>query len=474
MSLPPMFAVVRLASALLLTTLAACAADGADSSLGSEAAPTWFQDVRPIVAENCTACHQEGYNPIVLGNPEQFGAYGKLSLEKMVGDDHAPYVMPPWPSPDSKTCAPPAPWLDDPRLSDEDIDTVRRWLTGGMQLGDEATAVDVTPVPPPMLSGDNVEFLPGPEAEIPGDPDSLDYNLCFSFPLGQGVEGYIDALQIIPDPGNMIHHIIVASDPTGVTAPADGSNGVNSCPTQEIPDTRLLFTWITNTGPMYFPPNSGLTVQPNERIILTFHYHQADEAQYDNTSIAVRWLDQKPRYRVWMDRFGGAHATEVNWSPVAYRGGWSDGHFGIPSGKYNHEEVWLETWGQQDRDDGFSENEYPIWGVFPHMHYAGLDIRMDLHNVEGETQCLSHIERFDSAWQQTYLYDAPIDELPTLSPDDQIEITCHYDNTLDNDRLRDALVKDGFAEPFDVTVGDKAFDEMCVMHYGLLAENEFP
>ncbi len=461
---------------LLVLALAACNVSdpvGTDGDSVPAQVPTWYQDVRPIFAEKCTGCHQQGYNPIVLADYAQVVAFAEAALGKMQGSDHAPYVMPPWPIPDSETCTPPAPWADDPRITDDELATMRAWVKGGTPEGDEASATPVEPPGVPLLTGDNVEYLPGSDATIPGDPDSLDYNLCFSFPLGKGEEGWIDALQIIPDPGNMIHHIIVASDPTGVTAPADGSNGVNNCPTQEIPETKLLFTWITNTGPFYYPPNSGMTVEPGARILLTFHYHQKDEEQYDNTGIAVRWLDEKPRYYAWMDRFGGAHATEVNWAPVAYRGGWEDSHFGIPKNSANHEEIWYETWGQQDRDDGFSENEYPIWGVFPHMHYAGLDIRMDLEHDDGSRECLSHIERFDSSWQQTYLYDVPVDKMPTIRPEDRMRITCHYDNTLGNDRLREALVADDFTEPFDVTVGDTAFDEMCVMHFGMLVENEF-
>ena len=37
-----------------------------------------------------------------------------------------------------------------------------------------------------------------------------------------------------------------------------------------------------------------------------------------------------------------------------------------------------------------------------------------------------------------------------------------------NDRHREALLASGYDGPLDVVVGEDAFDEMCVMHYGLM------
>lgn len=464
------------ASLLALSVLAACDDEGPDTDSPADTAPpavTWNNRVGPLVLERCAACHQDGRNPLVLTSYEQFVAVAELAYEKMAGSENAPYVMPPWPIPDSDSCPPPQPWRDDPRISPAELADVRAWIDAGLPLG---PAEDPLDTPPPLgLTGERTEALPSVNYTVPvRSGTSADHTKCFSLPLGSLEEpGWIDALYL-QDPGHMIHHVIVASDPNGSSAAPDSPpDAPAECTPDAVTDGQMLFTWISDNGPFVLPADSGMYLPAGGRIVLAIHYHSTDVEQYDNTQLIVRWTDGKPRYRAWMDRFGGADDGQAEWSPVGYRGGWADPPFSIPADTPDHYEQWNEKWGAQDREsDGQDEGDFAIWSVFPHMHYAGSNIKMLLTHPNGKVDCLSHIEQFDFAWQATYPYDAPVEALPRIGPDDQIELQCHYNNTMDNDRLREALLEEGETGTFDMTVGEGALKEMCVMHFGALAIEE--
>ena len=463
--------------AIALIGGAGCTAGPGDTAAGGDTAPastiTWNNRIGPMFQDRCAACHQEGRNPLALTSYEQVAAVAELAYDKMAGSENAPYVMPPWPVPDSDSCTTPQPWLDDQRVRPDELRDMRAWIDNGVPLG---PAEDPIVTPPPLgLTGDRTEALPSVAYTVPvRTGTSADHTRCFSLPLGNLDEaGWLDALYL-KDPGHMVHHIIVASDPDGGSAAPDSPPDVAAeCTPTAVTDGQMLFTWIADTGPFELPADSGMYLPAGARIVLAIHYHTTEAEQHDDTQLIVRWTDGKPKYRAWMDRFGGADDGQVDWTPTGYRGGWADPPFAIPPDSPDHYEQWNETWGAQDRSsDGQDEGDFAIWSVFPHMHYAGKSMKMLLSHPDRPTDCLSHIERFDFAWQATYPYDAPINELPRIAPDDEIEIQCHYDNTMENHRLREALIEEGMDATFEMTVGEGALKEMCVMHFGALALEE--
>jgi hypothetical protein len=470
---------VRIGPALVALLLVACSGGAEDSASEPPVRPTWWQDVRPIVFDSCTGCHRADAAGIpTYETYEQVAPNAAYMLDKMVGSEDAPYIMPPYPAPDADGCSPVGAYKDDPRLSAEQIDVFRRWVARGTPEGDRASATPVDVPEELRLNGDVVTSLPqdpgGVDHVIPGDPDSLDYTRCFSFsiedaPFDENGLAYIRGMKIVGGASSAsIHHIIVASDPDGVTAAnADaGAGGYKySCTENEIPDSDLLMTYVHNTPLFYFPEDSAYTIPRGARILFTVHYHQAPTDQYDDTSMQIEWAAERPTYHAWMDRFGGASTNQADfvYLDAPQRGGWIEPPFLIPAGETDWNERWKQRW---------SGETYPIWGVFPHMHYAGASIRMWVERPDGSTQCLSDIDRFDFNWQLTYLYDAPVDGLPVLARDDDMVIDCHYNNSESNDRLWAAMYAEDWLYPVDLGVGEDGFNEMCVMHFGTLVEND--
>ena len=77
---------------------------------------------------------------------------------------------------------------------------------------------------------------------------------------------------------------------------------------------------------------------------------------------------------------------------------------------------------------------------------------------------------WDFAWQRTYTYDAPIEELPVLRPGDTMTIRCTYDNTMDNPAVADALEVLGLPGPVEVQLGESTVDEMCLVGLQVIVE----
>jgi hypothetical protein len=117
--------------------------------------------------------------------------------------------------------------------------------------------------------------------------------------------------------------------------------------------------------------------------------------------------------------------------------------------------------------------ELPVLVVGTHMHYVGVDIRLWVERDnpsadEPDSECLVHTPFWDFNWQRGYMYDAEIADLPTLSTGDKLRLECHYDNSMKNPFLAQALAEQGLSAPQEVRLGEQTLDEMCLGAIGFL------
>jgi hypothetical protein len=91
-------------------------------------------------------------------------------------------------------------------------------------------------------------------------------------------------------------------------------------------------------------------------------------------------------------------------------------------------------------------------------------VKIDLEKAgaPGIDTCLLE-DRWDFHWQRMYAYDAPASSLLTLDTGDKIKLRCTYDNTMQNPRLRDALLSVGRYATEDLHLGETTLDEMCLV-----------
>jgi len=485
---------------------------GGDSSVVS-GDPTWYKDIHPMMQEHCAGCHsaESSIGGFLFDSYEQVKALAPtLMLPKIVGDDTPTYNMPPFPPPDTHDdCKIPGPIKDDPRLTAEEIAAFQKWLEIGMPEGDPSTDPNVTPMKAPVLAGEGVVQYPGIDHNVPAATDGgdIDHTQCFSVNIASAGPVLLNALQVMTDPNhpNIVHHVIVGTDPSGMSYP-NPSQGYNSCSDKDygtahpghedaddgmfhecetdcIADSLLLYTYTPGGYPLYFPDNSAYELPQGARLTFTVHYHRGPEQiDGDMTTLLARYTDEKPEFMAYMDRFGAASTGQKGWDySVRHKdGGWdTEAGSAIPFDLKADDPDYHMVW----KEDNSLPADYHMWSVFPHMHYAASSIRISLEHPDGTEDCLAKIDPWDFNWQLTYVYDLPFDDLPVFQGDsdyvdqskdgpdegDTVKIDCHYNNTWDNVRLRDeGLIPNGYKAPIDMAVGEGSLNEMCVMHYGLI------
>lgn len=62
----------------------------------------------------------------------------------------------------------------------------------------------------------------------------------------------------------------------------------------------------------------------------------------------------------------------------------------------------------------------------------GRDIHISLQHEDGRETCLAHIPYYDFEYLRTYMYDAAIENLPTINPTDTLVISRNDNNSQSN------------------------------------------
>jgi hypothetical protein len=83
-------------------------------------------------------------------------------------------------------------------------------------------------------------------------------------------------------------------------------------------------------------------------------------------------------------------------------------------------------------------------------------VKLERIKGDGTSQCMLDIQNWDFNWQRTYWLEHPI----TLLQDDQLRITCVYDNSQENQPTVNGVQQ----TPRRVRWGESSFDEMCMTY----------
>ena len=88
------------------------------------------------------------------------------------------------------------------------------------------------------------------------------------------------------------------------------------------------------------------------------------------------------------------------------------------------------------------------------MHTLGREFNVRHISSEGQVTPLLQIPDYDFNWQREYHLQEPI----YIGPDDELELECTWDNTMER-RIKTGMLVD---EITDVGWGDGTYDEMCI------------
>ncbi len=402
-----------------LTATAALALLPATS--GFAQTPTFARDVLPIFQAKCQTCHRPGeMGPMSLLTYEESRPWARSIKTKV-----AARAMPPWHL--DRTVGIQK-FKNDMSLTDQQIETIVRWVDGGSPQGDPKDMAPAIKWP-----AQNVWRLQ--EEAGYGPPDLLVKSTPWTQPAqgqdqwwqpvvetGLTEERWVRAIEIRPSPEarRVVHHVVTylqqPEDKYGAVDVDGGGGYFSEFAVGKIGDR--------------FRENTGKLLKVGSKIRFDIHYHSVGEAMTDSSEVAI-WFYPKgvvPKYRVYPQAMGVQDAMRT---------------FDLPPNTATMHEAFVTL-------------KYParLENFQPHMHVRGKAMSMEAIYPDGRREMLSYVDRFEFNWHVNYVYAD--DAAPVLPQGTTLHIKAWHDNTAGNKANPDPTQWVGW--------GQRSYDDMYHAH----------
>jgi hypothetical protein len=364
---------------------------------------TYCRDVAPILQRRCQACHRPGQvGPFALLSYRD-AANWSATIREVVEQRR----MPPWGAdPRHGTFA------NDPSLTDQEKQTLFRWIDVGCPEGDPRH------LPPPAsfpegwtIRGPDLVLEMPREFTVPAK-GVIEYQY-FAVDPGFREDRWVKAAEVMPGNRAVVHHCNVFLQPPGLHDP-----------TELIEQGKLGSYCLTmaaqGTPPMVLPDGMAKRVPAGWKIVFVMHYQAVGTVQKDRTRLGITFADPKTVKK--------EVATKLMFDP----------ELRIPPGARDH--AVSQTWAVR--------RDVLLLALFPHMHLRGKSFRYELLHPDGREEVLLDVPRFDFGWQHRYVLAEPR-RVPAGS---QLRCTAVFDNSADNPANPDPAA--------EVRAGLQSWDEM--------------
>lgn len=399
--------------ALAWTTSPARAADAPRPT------PTFAADVAAILHANCAACHRDGE-----AGPFPLLTYADAKKRAaQIAAVTGSRFMPPW-----KPAHGAGEFLGARRLTDAQIDVLKRWADSGAPEGDAAAV----PAPPPAASSDGWQLgtpdlivkMPQP-FDVPAD--GRDVYRCFAVPVAIPPGKFLRAVEYRPGNRRVVHHAVLTTLNRKEAARrlvADGdATGPGFRSGLAAPGDRLpgpLGIWVPGLDPLALPAGYAMAWPGDVELILQLHLHPIGRAETEQSSLGLHFTDERPRDRILPVTLFNKNVDIA------------------PGDKLYRLEKSLTLPKAVD-----------VMGVFPHMHLLGRTVTATATLPDGTVRPLLTIDDWDFRWQGYYLYRKPM-RLPAGT---RLEARWTFDNSAGNAR-------NPSTPPARVRFGEQTKDEM--------------
>jgi hypothetical protein len=387
------------------------------------AKPTFTKDIAPIFQEKCEACHRvDSIAPMPLTTFEEARPWAR-SIKARVSERQ----MPPWHLDKSVGIQD---FKNDRSLSDDQIETIVRWIDQGATKGDPK---DMPPAKVwPSEQGWNFAKLFGqtePDLIVRSTPwtQKAGANDTWWKPIvetGLTEPRWVRAIEIRPATvkGRKItHHAVerLIQDETDPLAQNQlDPNGNNLGGT--------FMEWAVGKQGELMRENSGKLMLPGSKIGFDIHYSNGGEDITDNVELGIYFYPkgQEPKFRQVLHLMGATNSAGVDIPPNTLKA--TQGFFVLK------ENARIESYQ-------------------PHMHLRGKAMSMEAILPTGQVTMLSYVDHFNFNWHNSYVYAD--DAAPLLPKGTIIKVTAWHDNTTANKQNPDPNVWVGY--------GDRTVDEMA-------------
>ena len=406
-----------LALAVVLVIGATAGPDAlAAEALAAERPPTFTRDIAPILQEKCEVCHRpDNIGPMSLRTYEEVRPWARSIRGRVLSRD-----MPPWHLDKDVGIQQ---FINDRSLSDQQIETIVKWVDAGAARGD----ADDMPTPKQWPSGDRF-FL----EDLLGPPDLVVRSKPWTMPA-QGPDVKLEVAVDVPE----------LTEPRWVRA----SETKPSLRGRRIAHHANSYLLRPQTAEAIAAERAVRAGQPGADLVIAGrrerpHYGtgtvhrmgsgeggrglsgkrgQAGDARHES-----RLLDSLPRGRRRNHRHAGSGLV------VPSEGGDAQVQRGMDVGGRRELRVAPDStqYGHAAPGKQGAPGAAILHNFQPHMHYRGRAQTLEAIYPDGRREVINQVSRFTNSWHINYIYDP--DYAPVFPKGTVLLVTHVHDNTAAN------------------------------------------
>lgn len=343
--------------------------------------------IAPLLQKRCEECHHAGGSaPMSLATYDEVRPWARAIKEKVVNRQ-----MPPFHATGAI-----GRYDHDPRLTDEEIATITKWVDGGAAKGNPKDLPAPKTWNTGWASGQPDLILTAKRAFTlkakPTDQYAF-FVFDYVFPEDTWIRG------IVTKPGNpkAVHHANTHLVPPSLKAPEEGYFEGDFDPSAR--GTIMISGWVPGSNDIMLPEGTGVRIPKGMRFGIQIHYGPNEKETSDQTSLGIYLADGTIRKNLQM-LFGDRKDLQ------------------IPAGDANYSLISKRTFS----------SDAVIRFFHVHMHLRGKSYAFRFTYPDGRVETPFDVQNYDFNWQRSYVFAEPI-KVPKGT---SVEFIGTYDNSTKN------------------------------------------
>lgn len=354
---------------------------------GAKTNITFTQHVAPILQNRCEECHRAGgVAPMSLVTFDETRPWAKSIREKVVNR-----TMPPFHATGAI-----GRYQHDPRLTDDEIATITKWVDSGAAKG------NVKDLPSPRTwKNDWINGTPDVVVKVKQPytikPSQKDQYVFFVFDYVFPEDTWIKSVETRPGNLGAVHHANTHVVPPMFKAPTEGFIAGDFDPGAR--GTVMLAGWAPGVQPVNLVEGTGIKIPKGMRLGIQIHYAPSDKERSDQTTIGVYFADGTINKHLKV-LFGDRKDLEIKPNDPSYS---------LTSTKT-------------------FETDALIRFFHVHMHLRGKAYTFRFTFPDGRVENVFEVPNYDFNWQRVYLLTEPM----RVPKGTKVEFIGTYDNSPKN------------------------------------------
>ncbi len=402
--------------------------------------PEFFADIKPILEQNCVACHSTGQ--IGHGVYPLDTARDAVTKAEDIALATSTKYMPPWPPSENSVA------LKHARtITKEEIALITNWANAGAPVEGllETPLISAPKSEGVTLRKDMNVMMENPYVSKATGSD--DYR-CFLIDPKLAQDTYLTGYEFLPGNLKINHHIIL------FLIPGDSRTKANELASRDADDGWSCFgdagiqnayptavSWTPGEVPIRYSEGTGIFLPKDTLFVLQVHYNLSAGIEPDRSGVGLELSTEKLNPVMGADMFAPvelpcptndksesckrshALADLKAQEPDTEPGETNDGMLAM-CGKT------LANYARQDVSNIVSSCDYTsavdgeIVTLYAHMHTLGKSFQLILNPDTPQEQILLEIPHWSFSWQGTYTVNNPVQ----LKKGDTFRVICTWDN----------------------------------------------